>query len=126
MKIKKKILIVEDDIGVGMLLERILGKKYNVSVVEDGLLAMRWLQNEIPDLIISDIRMPNLDGLQLIESLHKSGLYRDVPIIILSGDVTVSDLPNLDYYVVGCFQKPFNPSILLKSVDKVFEANLYH
>ena len=121
---KRKILIVEDDIGVGLLLQRILGKKYSVHWAEDGLLAIQWLQNEIPDLIISDIRMPNLDGLQLIRNLNKSGLYRDIPIIVLSGDATVSELSNLDYYVFDYFQKPFNPNLLLQSVDKVFAVNL--
>ncbi len=121
---KRKILIVEDDIGVGLLLQRILGKKYSVHWAEDGLLAIRWLQYDIPDLIISDIRMPNLDGLQLIKNLNKSGLYRDIPIIVLSGDATVSDLSNLDYYVFDYFQKPFNPNLLLQSVDKVFAVNL--
>lgn len=121
---KKKILIVEDDIGVGLLLQRILGKNYTVYWAEDGLLAMRWLRNELPDLIISDIRMPNLDGLQLIRNLNKSGLYRDIPIIVLSGDAVVSDLSNLDYYVFDYLQKPFNPNILLQSVDKVFAVNI--
>ena len=121
---KRKILIVEDDIGVGLLLQRILGKKYSVYWAEDGLLAIHWLQNEIPDLIISDIRMPNLDGLQLIRNLNKSGLYRDIPIIVLSGDATVSELSNLDYYVFDYFQKPFNPNLLLQSVDKAFAVNL--
>ena len=121
---KRKILIVEDDIGVGLLLQRILGKKHSVHWAEDGLQAIRWLQNEMPDLIISDIRMPNLDGLQLIRNLNKSGLYRDIPIIVLSGDATVSELSNLNYYVFDYFQKPFNPNLLLQSVDKVFAVDL--
>jgi two-component system chemotaxis response regulator CheY len=121
---KKKILIVEDDMGVGLLLEKILAKKYSVYWAEDGLAAIRWLRHDLPDLIITDIRMPHLDGLQLIRTLNKSGLYRDIPIIVLTGDTTASDLSNLHDFVFDCFQKPFNPTMLLQSVDKVFAISL--
>ena len=60
----KKVLVIEDDAPLCWLLEKILSKKYEVVVMNNGLEAWCWLtEGNHPDLIISDIKMPSLDGL---------------------------------------------------------------
>ncbi len=66
----RKVLLIEDDALLCWLLEKILKNKYDVTVMNDGLTAWEWLSNNnIPDLIVSDLKMPSLGGLELLENL---------------------------------------------------------
>ena len=82
----KKVLVIEDDEPLCWLLEKILRGKYEVFVMNDGMEAWSWLTDgNSCDLIISDIKMPSLDGMELLENLSNSGLFKNIPVIILSG-----------------------------------------
>ena len=73
---KKKILIVDDSAPMRFLLEAMLGNKYKVYAATDGLTATMWLSGgNIPDLIITDVQMPNIDGWQLAKNLAGNALY---------------------------------------------------
>lgn len=77
----KKILLVEDEKMLGLLYEEELTKEgYTVIVVHDADSAMEKVKSEKFDLIITDIRMPGKDGIELIASIM--GMRKDIPIII--------------------------------------------
>ena len=118
----KKVLVIEDDEPLCWLLEKILGKKYEVFVMNDGMEALSWLSSgNTADLIISDIRMPSLDGVQLLENLKQSGLYRDIPVIILSSFEDPRKRKEcLDLGAVDYFIKPFEPQHLVSRVKEIF------
>lgn len=122
----KKVLVIEDDEPFCWLLEKILGNKYKVFIMNDGMEALSWLSSgNTPDLIISDIRMPSLDGLQLLENLKQSGLYRDIPVIILSNFVDPRKRQEcLDLGAVDYFVKPFEPQHLVSRVKEIFVQSL--
>jgi CheY-like chemotaxis protein len=63
---KKKILIVDDEITTCVLLEHLLSSKYEVITKESGIDALIWLECNLPDLIISDIQMMNMNGLEFL------------------------------------------------------------
>jgi two-component system chemotaxis response regulator CheY len=116
-----KVLVIEDDIPLCWLLEKILQSKYEVIIMNDGMEAWSWLTDgNLPDLIISDIQLPSIDGIELLENLSNSGLFKNIPVIILSGYEDGSkrrqclDLGALTYLV-----KPFEPQTLVSEVDKV-------
>ena len=111
---KKKILVIDDELSIRLLLENYLGKTYEVTTKSDGLEAMKWLQDgNLPDLIVADIQMPNLDGIQFIQQIRSSGFYKDIPLIMLSGiessqeKIKCLKMGANDYVV-----KPFNPEEL--------------
>ncbi|MCE1202093.1 MAG: response regulator transcription factor [Bacteroidia bacterium] len=111
---KKKILVIDDELSIRLLLENYLGKTYEVTTKSDGLEAMKWLQDgNLPDLIVADIQMPNLDGIQFIQQIRASGFYKDIPLIMLSGiessqeKIKCLKMGANDYVV-----KPFNPEEL--------------
>jgi DNA-binding response OmpR family regulator len=116
-----KILVVDDKQSLSELVAQFLGQSYDVTTVENGLLAMNWLQGgNMPDLIITDLEMPEMDGFELITRVKQSGIFSDIPIIVLSCRDSSSDrieclrLGADDYMV-----KPFNPEELLIRVDKL-------
>ncbi len=115
----KKILVVDDERTIRMLLENYLGRSYDVTVKSDGLDALNWLNaGNIPDLIIADINMPHMDGFAFVENLRSSGYFKEIPVIILSASESSTEkvkflrLGANDYMV-----KPFNPEELLVRIE---------
>ncbi len=118
---KKQILAVDDDSSIRELLEFLLRNDYHVITKKDGMEAMMWLsEGNIPDLIITDIDMPRLNGYEFFKNVRRSGFYRDIPIMVISG------LEN-SKFIITCLQqgaddyilKPFNPESLYAKVERV-------
>ena len=79
---KKSILVVDDEQHVRILLKRILEEEYDVKLAENGRDALDKFKRIKPDLIISDIKMPEIDGLQLLEGIREES---NIPVIMLTG-----------------------------------------
>ena len=116
---RKKILVVDDERTIRMLLENYLGQTYDVTAKSDGLDALNWLNTgNIPDLIIADINMPRMDGFEFVENLRASGYFKEIPVIMLSASESSTEkvrflrLGANDYMV-----KPFNPEELLVRME---------
>lgn len=127
MRIMKKILVVDDNISMRYLLENILKKSYNIRTADDGLTAMMMLsQGFTPDLILTDINMPSINGWELIAYLKKSILYKHIPIMVLSStnleDLSEETTTSLVY---GCIKKPFEPIDLLQRVSGVLKSSSF-
>ncbi len=119
---RRKILVADDDLGIRMLLENFFSSKFDVTVKENGMEALRWMQTgNIPDFIIVDVVMPELDGYEFIQNVRTSGFFKRIPIIMLSGlensneKIKCLKLGADDYMV-----KPFNPEELSVRIDNIF------
>lgn len=119
----KKLLIVDDKSSITNLLAQFLNEKYLVETKSDGLKALTWLQKgNIPDVIITDLQMPEIDGFEFIKRLKESGYFKDIPIIVLSSKDNSSDRVQClkmgaeDYMI-----KPFNPEELLIRLEKIVQ-----
>lgn len=109
-----KILIVEDDIYMQLILKEFLSNVYETEVCVNGMDALVTIQNgNIPDLIISDLNTAKLSGLELLGQLQASDFFRKIPVIIVSGEDSSEKRilclnAGADDYIV----KPFNPAEL--------------
>ncbi|MCW3465416.1 response regulator [Chitinophaga nivalis] len=120
---KKTVLIIDDSAPIRYLLEAILGKKYKIVSAMDVPTAMLWLANgNKPDLIISDIQMPGVDGWELIKYLNGNALYNDVPLIVLSGTEAPVGSAKEAYKYSEFIRKPFDPAGLMISVERNLEV----
>lgn len=119
---KKKILVVDDELSIRMLLENFLSDEYEVVSKENGYEAMTWLQNNNNvDLLLVDIDMPMLNGYEFTESIRKQQGMQNVPIIMLSSKQKSAD--RIRSFSAGAddyLQKPFNPEELLIRIRSVF------
>jgi len=117
---KPVILVVDDSKPILSLLKVILGRKFDVYAANDGFGAMDWLmQGNKPDLIISDLQMPNIDGTELITYLSNSSYYEGVPVLILSGADNETIIENCkNMRIFDYIRKPFDPTDLLDKIDK--------
>lgn len=117
----KKILVVDDKSSISKLIVQFLSKNFYVESKEDGLQALTWLQEgNIPDLILTDLQMPNLDGFELISHVKSSGYFKDVPIIVLSSlDSSKDRIKCLKMGAEDYLVKPFNPEELVIRAERV-------
>jgi len=116
---KKQILAIDDSKAIRFLLQTVLGKEYQVITVPDGYSAMYYLSHRAqPDLIIADPQLPDMENWELIQQLSSSGMYGDIPVLVLSGlDSKETELKCLEYGVVKYFLKPFNPVELMNAIS---------
>ena len=116
---KKKILVVDDELTTCVLLEHFLSSQYEVFKTNSGLEAITWLETNLPDLIISDIQMPKMDGFELLQEIRLKGYTKHTPIIMLSGRTESKE--RIKCYQLGAqdyLTKPFNPEELEELVKK--------
>lgn len=116
---KKQILVVDDELSILKLLHFILSKDYDLVIKQNGADAISWLEDgNDPDLIISDLEMPYIDGGSFIRILKISGFYRDTPVILLSGADNLEAIVEQMPHKADCFfKKPFNPAELKSSIS---------
>ncbi|MBN2639859.1 MAG: response regulator [Bacteroidales bacterium] len=118
---KKKIFVIDDELSIRMLLENYLGKTYNVVTKSDGREGIKYLEEgNLPDLIVADIQMPNLDGYEFLKQVRASGFFKEIPMIMLSGIESSQERVKClrmgaDDYIV----KPFNPEELSLRIDNL-------
>jgi len=113
-----KILVVEDDLTTVQLIEFLLKKNnFEVLIAYNGVEALRITREEKPDLILMDVMMPKMDGIEAIEKLKEDENTQDIPIIILSALGQEMDvMRGLQVGASGYIVKPFSPKELLDEI----------
>ncbi len=118
---RKLVLVAEDDEKTRNLLGQVMRRGgYRVALAEDGLGAANLLKRAIPDLIIIDLKMPRMDGFQLIEILKRYDTSAQIPTVVLTGVDGPFELDRalrlgVDDYLV----KPISPRKLLIKVRSI-------
>ena len=116
----KKILVVEDN-ETNLYLIRYMLKKSGYEVIEarDGVSGVELAVKEKPDLIIMDIQLPDINGLEATKRIRTSEAGSDVPIVALTSYAMAGDRDKaLDAGCTGYIEKPINPEIFIKEIEK--------
>ena len=120
-KIKKKVLVVDDKDTIAKIIIIYLRQDYEINWQSNPLNALDAIREGfIPDLIVSDIKMPEMRGDSFLEILKKDELYKHIPVIMLSSEDSTSERIRLlsdgaeDYIV-----KPFNPLELKVRIKRI-------
>ena len=118
----KTILVVEDDDDMRALINHhLLGAGYMVRPVSNGLEAAASCLSDTPDLIISDVHMPHMDGFQMIEILKSEPAMQGIPVIFLTADRKGRRRGN-KLGAVAYLAKPITAEALLKAVTRHLPA----
>lgn len=117
----KKILLVEDEkniiLGVSICLKN---AGLDVEVAEDGAEALRKMEAQKPDLVLLDLVMPKLNGLDALRSMKEDSNLKDVPVIVLSARAQEEDIQRArDLGAADYMAKPFRPDELLAVIQRV-------
>jgi len=120
---KRTILIIDDEIDALTLLSRAIGTTFNLVTKHDGNEALKWLQaGNVPDLILSDIMMPNMNGEEFIKILRTSKSHRHTPIIVISANNDVRT--RIKFLQLGAndyLAKPVHPEELVLRINNIFK-----
>jgi len=120
---EKKILVVDDDFSNRYLMTKILiDKGYSVYTAKDGISALRILGSEKINVLITDIKMPNMDGIELFNNVEK--LYPQMPVIFLTGsayiDLISRGLKEDAFYY---YEKPVDFKLLRCTLGHLLDEN---
>ena len=120
---KPQLLLVDDDKSLLRLLTiRLEGEGYQVTAVEDGQSALKKLQNDSYDVVLSDLRMPGLDGLSLFEEIM--GIRKDRPVILMTAHGTIADAVSATQRgVFGFLPKPVDHDELRTLLQKALSQS---
>jgi len=117
---KKTVLIVEDTLDLQLFLKELLEKKYNIILAENGNEGYHYAKSNIPDLILSDIMMPELDGIAMCKKLQQDHITKHIPIILLTAkNSTNSKIAGLKSGAIEYINKPFNTNELLLKIQNI-------
>lgn len=119
---KPLLLIVEDEADIRAFIISLLKKEYQIIEAENGKIGIEKALKEMPDLIISDIMMPEVDGIQLCNTLKTSEFTSHVPIILLTAKVGEGhEIEGIKTGADAYVTKPFNSEKLKTWVEKLIE-----
>jgi len=117
-----QILIIEDNLDVIFYLESILKKEYQIIKAEDGSKGINKAYKFIPDLIITDVMMPEKDGFEVCQTLKNDQRTSHIPIIILTAKATDADrMMGLENGADAFLMKPFNKKELFIRLEKLID-----
>ncbi|WP_226638087.1 response regulator [Brevundimonas poindexterae] len=115
------VLTVDDSPTMRRMLRMALEKaSFNVVQADDGVQGLEVLADSTPDVVITDINMPNLDGFGFIEAVRADGRYTGMPILVLSTESSMDKKKRArDAGATGWIVKPFDPEKLVDAVRRV-------
>ncbi|THD69848.1 hybrid sensor histidine kinase/response regulator [Robertkochia marina] len=117
-----RVLVIEDNKDVCHYIETILDSRYDLFFEHHGTAGVQTALEEIPDIILSDVSMPGLDGFQLCEQLRNDRRTDHIPIILLTARAADKDrLTGLQAGADAYLTKPFIPEELLLRINKLLE-----
>lgn len=118
----KKILVIEDNDKNRDIVVQILEDDYQIIEAIDGEMGVKLAETELPDLILMDISLPKLDGIEATRLIKKNQQLNKIPIIAITANAMVGDKEKI--LEAGCddyMSKPIFPSNLISKVKKYLQ-----
>lgn len=121
------ILVVEDNAELRMFLSGVLKKSYNVIEADNGRTGLELVLSEHPDMVVTDVMMPEMDGIELLSAIRNSNDTCHLPVIILSAKVSVDDrIKGMECGADDYITKPFSSSYLLARLRSVLKQREHY
>jgi CheY-like chemotaxis protein len=124
----KKVVVVDDDLKVTMMMERALIRRgFQVFSANEGKKALELVKNENPDVLVTDILQPGLDGVSLCNLIKNDPTHGDTKVIIISGVYNEASLKTqMDCQPDGFIEKPVDMNnlvdLIVKKINKCLES----
>ena len=120
------VLVVDDDVTSLKLAMNILEKDYRVAAATSGTMALKYLENNTPNLILLDLNMPDMNGFEILQKLVEDEELSKIPVIFLTASQTPqSEAKCLEAGAVDYVSKPYVPMVLKSRVQRILELYAY-
>lgn len=124
-KYEAEIMIVEDNLDIRNFLRNILSSRFEVTEATNGLEAYEMIHEKLPDLIVSDVMMPEMDGITLTRKLKQSSTTSHIPIILLTARTgTLFKKEGFETGADDYITKPFDSAILISRIENMLKSRL--
>lgn len=121
----RRILVVDDDAELREYIKDHLSGVYRVTTASNGAEAMKMILDNVPDLVVSDVMMPEMDGLTLLKQLKSNSRTHHVPVILLSSKSDIADrMAGWNRGADGYIGKPFDIDELDMMIDNIIDNRL--
>ena len=122
-KFMARVLVIEDDDHIWKIIQyKLKSENHEPIWANDGLKAMKLLEEIKPDLIISDIMVPYMDGIQILKEIRSKEELKDIPVIMLTSKSQEKDvIHGLKMGAQDYITKPFSPAELILRVNKTLK-----
>ena len=119
---RKVVLVVEDEKDVQLFLYELLNEKYAVIKAENGAEAIEKIKREVPDIILSDLMMPKMDGVEFCKIIRRNTDTCNIPFIMLTAKSSIKNrIEGLESGANAYIPKPFDPEFLLVKIRNLLE-----
>lgn len=117
---QKKALVVDDEIHIVQVVAiKLRNNGYDVRTAENGAVALEYVKEDKPDIIVTDFQMPVMSGLELIENLRSDPETSDIPVIMLTArGFAIEDDKKKQLNIADCLSKPFSPREVLQCIEE--------
>ena len=120
---KPEVLIIDDNIDIRTYLRSVLSEKYNVSEASDGKVGLELARKIVPDIVLSDIMMPVMDGLEFCQQLKTDKAISHIPVILLTArSLDEQRVEGYEHGADAYISKPFSLRLLLSRIDNLIES----
>lgn len=120
-RLMAKILVVDDNAVIREVLTFSLHNHYDVTVAENGKEGIAVAEASQFDLIITDIKMPEMDGIEFVTEMRKKKAYAQTPILVITANLKVNEQEIRKSGATGWIVKPFEPIKLLETITNVLK-----
>ena len=119
-----RVLVVDDEVNIVRLIQVNLERQgYQVETANNGAQALAKIRESRPDLLVSDVMMPEMDGLELLSTIRRDPVLNDLPVIMLTAKA--QDANVMEGYTRGAdmyLTKPFNPAELIAFAKRILSS----
>lgn len=120
---KPEVLIIDDNVDIRTYLRSVLSEKYNVSEAADGKAGLELARKIVPDIVLSDIMMPVMDGLAFCQQLKTDKAISHIPVILLTArSLDEQRAEGYEHGADAYLSKPFSLRLLLSRIDNLIES----
>lgn len=120
---KPEVLIIDDNIDIRTYLRSVLSEKYNVSEAADGKVGLELARKIVPDIVLSDIMMPVMDGLAFCQQLKTDKAISHIPVILLTArSLDEQRAEGYEHGADAYLSKPFSLRLLFSRIDNLIQS----
>lgn len=117
------LLLVEDDADMAAFSMSVLKEEFRVIHAQTGLKGLELIREHLPDIVLSDVMMPEMDGIELLREIRSDELTNHLPVVLFSAKASLeSRLEGLQHGADGYVSKPFSPDELKLTIRNLFQT----
>lgn len=122
----KKVLVVDDSKSILKMVKFVLDDKYDLYLSNSGSLALDILERKPIDVVLMDVEMPEMDGIETVRKIRKMKNIKGIPVMFFTGSTSKDTVEKcMELGMVDYIVKPYKPDDLIDRLEKFFKRSKY-